>query len=207
MTVRDIRSRGGRSTAIDCDVTVPDMVARAVSKAGTWLGRLDVLVNCVGVGSIDRTEDVSWDEWSRVLSINLSGTFLVTKAALPSLLESRGNVVNVASIAGLNGWRYMAAYAASKGGVIALTKSMAAEYADRLIRFNCVAPGSVDTPLARGLEPPEGADERLLERRRALLRPQIAQPEEIAGAIAYLASAEARFVTGSVLAIDGGATV
>jgi NAD(P)-dependent dehydrogenase (short-subunit alcohol dehydrogenase family) len=149
--------------------------------------------------------EISLADWQRILNVNLTGTFLMARAAIPALLESRGCMVNVASIAALRGWRYMAAYSASKGGVVALTRTLAVEFGRRGVRVNCVCPGSIATPLAAALTPVENADPILMNRGPALLEPPVAQPEEIAGTIAYLVSDEARFVTGSVFTIDGGA--
>jgi meso-butanediol dehydrogenase / (S,S)-butanediol dehydrogenase / diacetyl reductase len=120
-------------------------------------------------------------------------------------LESRGVMINVASIAALRGWRYMAAYAATKGGIVALSRSLAVEYGDRGVRVNVVCPGGIATPLVAALTPVRDAAPELMRRSPALLDPPTAQPEEIAGTISYLAGPEARFVTGSVVVIDGGA--
>lgn len=207
-TADQIRAAGGAALAVRCDVTSPGQISDGIRETVAWGGGLDVAVNAAGVGSIGRTAEVAIEEWQRVLEINLTGTFLVCQRALEPLLDGGGGaVVNVASIAGLSGWRYMAAYAASKGGIVALTRSLAVEYARHGIRFNCVAPGSIDTPLAAALQPPDDADPAVLGRGGALTDPPVSQPEEIADAIAYLASPAARFVVGSVLVIDGGATL
>lgn len=206
-TADEVVEADGSARPVTCDVTRPEQVARAVTEAVSWAGGIDVVANVAGVGSIGHTVGVDFEEWRRVLDINLTGTFLVCQHALPALLDGGGAVVNVASIAGLRGWRYMAAYAASKGGIVALTKSLAVEYGRRGVRFNCVAPGSIDTPLAAALAPPPDADPEVLGRGGALTDPPISQPAEIADAIAYLASPAARFVLGSVLVIDGGATL
>lgn len=206
-TANGISAAGGQACALHVDVAAATSVARAVEEAEGWLDGVDVVVNAAGIGSVGHSHQVAAKDWDAVLAVNLTGTFLMCRQTLPALLRFGGNVVNVASVAGLGGWRYMAAYAASKGGVIALTKSLAAEYAGRGVRFNCIAPGSIDTPLARRLAPPADADAGLLRRRLALVEPARSQPEEVAGAVAYLASSEARFITGSVMVIDGGASL
>ena len=170
-----------------------------------WAGRIDLLANVAGVASYAHTTDVALAEWERIVGINLTGTFLVTRECLPHLVASRGAVVNVASLAGVRGWRYSAAYSAAKGGVVALTRSLAIEYAPAGVRVACVCPGSVDTPLKAGLAPVPDADPRLLGRGGALVDPPVAQPAEVAAAIAYLGSDEARFATGAVLRMDGAA--
>lgn len=203
-TADAIAAAGGRSLPVACDVSDETSIAAAVSAAVDAFGRLDVVVNAAGVAAVAHTLDVSVADWRRMLDVNLTGTFLVTREALPPLLETRGCVVNVASVAGLRGWRYMAAYSASKGGVVALTRSLAVEYGRRGVRVNCVCPGSIATPLAQGLSAPPDADPELLQRARALVDPPVAQPYEVASAVAYLASPAARFITGEVLAVDGG---
>jgi meso-butanediol dehydrogenase / (S,S)-butanediol dehydrogenase / diacetyl reductase len=180
-------------------------VDSAVASVVSWGGRLDLVANVAGVAATAHTTDVTLAEWERILGVNLTGTFLVTRAALPHLIEARGAVVNVASLAGVRGWRYSAAYSASKGGVVALTRSLAVEYARVGVRVSCVCPGSIDTPLRQGLTPLPDADPALASHARALTDPPVSQPEEIAAAIAYLGSAEARFATGAILRLDGAA--
>ncbi|MDX1649994.1 MAG: SDR family oxidoreductase [Myxococcota bacterium] len=165
---------------------------------------LDVLVHAAGVGFAGRIEAVREEDWARVIGVNLSGAFFLTQAALPALLESRGVVVHVASSAGLVGQAYTAPYAAAKAGVVSLVRSMALELAGRGVRVNCVCPGGVDTPLARGLRFPEDAEPDLVRRLLPLL--PLGRPEEVAGAVAWLASDEARYATGSALVLDGGQT-
>ncbi|MET7422946.1 SDR family oxidoreductase [Dactylosporangium sp. NPDC005555] len=192
---------------IVCDLRDEDQVAAAVADAAGWGGRIDLLANVAGVAASAHTTDVTLAEWDRILAVNLTGTFLACRAALPHLVASRGAIVNVASLAGVRGWRYSAAYSAAKGGVVALTRSLAVEYAPDGVRVACVCPGSVDTPLKRSLVPAPDQDPRLAGHARALLDPPVADPAEVAAAIAYLGSAEARFATGAVLRLDGGAGV
>ncbi|GAB3840676.1 SDR family NAD(P)-dependent oxidoreductase [Dactylosporangium cerinum] len=192
---------------IRCDLRDEEQVAAAVADAVEWGGRLDLLANVAGVAASAHTTDVTLAEWDRILAINLTGTFLACRAALPHLVATRGAVVNVASLAGVRGWRYSAAYSAAKAGVVGLTRSLAVEYAPDGVRVACVCPGSVDTPLKRDLVPAPDQDPRLAGHARALLDPPVADPAEVAAAIAYLGSAEARFATGAVLRLDGGAGV
>ena len=219
-TVRRLRDEGARVAALDvtevpaagddvlalrCDVRDETAVAAAVAAAAAWGGRLDLVANVAGVASYQHTSEVTLAEWERIIGINLTGTFLVARAALDALVAARGAIVNVASLAGVRGWRYSAAYSAAKGGVVALTRSLAVELAPAGVRVTCVCPGSVDTPLRAGLGPVPDQHPRLAGHGGALVDPPVADPAEVAAAIAYLGSAEARFATGAVLRLDGGA--
>ncbi len=201
-TIDGIRKAGGQVTGRTCDISSADACDESVAAAIEEFGKLDVLCNVAGVGIYGHATELTTEQWSSVISVNLSGTFYMSRAALPHLLETEGNIVNVASTAGLVGIAYAAAYCASKGGVVAMTKSMAVEFAHRNVRVNCVCPGGVDTPLARTFKVPEGGRPDLLA--RMMLVQKVGSPEEIAGAIAYLASEEARYVNGTAFAIDGG---
>ncbi|MCH7555713.1 MAG: SDR family oxidoreductase [Proteobacteria bacterium] len=192
---------GGRLIPAPGDVGT---VAAAVDR----LGGLDILVNSAGVGhgaSIEDSDEALWDE---TLDVNLKGTFFCIKAALPALRRaSLGAIVNLASDAGLIGELGLAVYCASKGGVVNMTRAMALDLAPE-VRVNCVCPGYVDTDMVRrdGIEKardPVAAEQKVVN--YAPLK-RMATPEEIAMAIVYLASHEARFVTGTALAIDGGSS-
>jgi NAD(P)-dependent dehydrogenase (short-subunit alcohol dehydrogenase family) len=200
-----IAAAGGDASAHVVDVADPAAVAAGIAAVVERFGRLDVVCNIAGLGHFadDRTEP--FDAWHQVISINLTGTFLVSQAALPHLLETGGNIVNTASTAGLKAQPWSAAYSASKGGVIALTQTMALNWAKGGVRVNCVAPGGVETPIAGQFTPPEGADMELMTRIMPLTR--FGQPSELAAAFAYLASDDASYVTGIVLRVDGGMQV
>jgi NAD(P)-dependent dehydrogenase (short-subunit alcohol dehydrogenase family) len=178
-----------------------------VTAAADALGGLDVLVNCAGVAIGGAVDDVTEAMWDQTLDINLKGTFFCTQAAMPFLRESKGNVVNVASDAGLIGEIGLAIYCASKGGVVNLTRALALELAPE-IRVNAVCPGSVETDMLRRDIIEASADPAAAEAALKADVPlnRIAAPAEIAAAILYLASDAARFVTGSALQIDGGTT-
>lgn len=195
----------GRDDGIACDVTDADSCRAAVDIARTQHGRLDVLVNVAGVVVGNRIEDTSPEEWRRVIDVNLTGTFLLSQAAVPALRETRGTIVNMASAAGIQGTPYNAPYCASKGGVIMLTKSMALELAADGVRVNAVCPASVDTPFLHGFQLPGDADLQLLTRSVSPLGGLIT-PEEVAAAVAYLASSDAANVSGTTLVIDGAAS-
>lgn len=194
------------------DVSDPGSCSAAVAAAVGAHGRLDVLCNVAGTLLTRNFLDIRQAEWQRVIAVNLHGVFYLSQVALPHLLASKGNIVNVASTAGVVGIPYGAAYSASKFGVVGLTKSLAAEFASAGVRVNAVAPGNVATPMTAKFELPPNVDRMMFLRLTSLMKatdgqsPAAAQPGEIAGAIAYLASAEAAFVTGSVFVIDAGQT-
>jgi meso-butanediol dehydrogenase/(S,S)-butanediol dehydrogenase/diacetyl reductase len=190
---------------IRCDVTDAASCAAAVAHTIDAYGRLDVLANVAGVGGAAAICDVDPDEWRRVIEVNLTGTFLLSQAAVPALLESTGCIVNMGSVAGLRATPYNAAYCASKGGVVMLTKSMAIELAKSGVRVNAVCPASVDTPFLRNFTIPEGADMSLFARAASPMG-RVIDPTEVAAAVAYLASDDARTVSGTTLVIDGAAT-
>ena len=204
--VDPLEAAGLQAKALVLDVTDAEACRGAVAAAVAYGdGRLDILCNIAGIGQFKHFTDVTQSDWDKVIAVNLTSLFVLSQAALPHLLESKGNIVNMASSAGLVGIAYNAAYCASKGGVVLLTKALAAEYAGRGVRVNAVCPGAVNTPLASHFRAVEGLDMALIGRAHPLT-PYHSEPEEIAGAVAYLASDEARFVTGHTLAIDGAQT-
>ncbi|WP_207791842.1 SDR family NAD(P)-dependent oxidoreductase [Siccirubricoccus phaeus] len=200
-----IRAQGGEAIGLGVDVATPASAAAFVAGAEQALGRLDVLVNSAGVREIVSVLDISFEEWSRVIGINLSGTFLPSQAFARRLVAAQrgGRIVNLASTLGLVAAPNRAAYVASKHGVVGLTKEMAMELGPMGIRVNAVAPGVVRTPLTeRYFQDPEMAD--TIRGIHALGR--WAEPKEIAAAILFLASEECGFMTGSILPVDGGWT-
>ncbi len=202
-TVESIRAGGGRADTALCDVRETESCRAAVAAAVSFLGGLDVLCNIAGVIHYALTSECSDEDWERVIGVNLGGTFRMTRAALPHLRQPHAAIVNLASAAGLQAVPYAAAYCASKGGVVMLTRSLAVEHAKTGPRVNCICPGHVETPLVADFALPEGADGRLFAHITPRM-PTCAQPEDVAALVAYLASDEARFVTGSAFTIDGG---
>lgn len=201
-TVAQIEKTGGRALAIESDAADAGSARAAVATCVEQLGKPNVLCNVAGVGGFARTEDLTLERWELTLGVNLSGTFFMSQACIPYLLECQGNIVNVASLAGLIGQAYSAAYCASKWGVVGLTKALAVEYVKQGLRVNCVCPGGVATPILGNFVPPENGDQELVGR-LSLMRGLI-KPEEVAETIAYLASDAARSVTGVALPIDKG---
>jgi len=203
--VKDIEKAKGRALAVAGSVTDEAHVQAAVAQASRIYGRLDILVNNAGVGAFGKllheTDEATWNE---MLSINLTGTYRMIKAAVPEMIKAGGgSIVNVSSIASLVGIPMTAAYSASKGGMDALTRCVAMDYAQQKIRCNSVCPGLVDTPMASGLIDNKDALAQVMAA-YPLGRP--GTPEEVAKLILYLASDESAWMTGSVIPIDGGMT-
>jgi NAD(P)-dependent dehydrogenase (short-subunit alcohol dehydrogenase family) len=205
-TAADIRAADGVARAFRVDVSDPASVRAAVAAAAKDLGRVTVLVNCAGTGKFANSHEMPYEDWARIIGVNLTGTFLMAQAVLPAMLDGGGNIVNIASNAALMGVPYAAAYCASKGGVVQLTKALADEYMRRGIRVNVVAPGSIATPLQLQFqEIPPGAHPKAISK---LITPLgSAQPEEVAALIAFIASDEGRYMTGAVVPFDGGLTI
>lgn len=204
-----IIAAGGAAVTQQCDVTKQADCAGVVARCRSDFGKLDMLFNNAGIIYREKTAlDTSPEEWDHTLAVNATGTFLMSRAAVPLMIEGGGGaIVNNASYFGLVGGRGTAAYSASKGAVVLLTKAMALDHAADGVRVNCVCAGSVDTPMLQSeMEAMGGEAEvrHLFEAKHPLGR--IARPEEIAAAVLYLASDEAGFITGAALPIDGGLT-
>ena len=188
-------------TTLVGDVSDPAFGPAAVAAALDH-GRLDTVVNSAGILRFEHSHEVTLEGWNQILAVNLTGTFLTCQAALPALLDGGGAIVNVASTAALAAHPWAAAYSASKGGVLALTRTLAIEYATQGLRVNAVCPGSIDTPITGAFALPEGADGKLL--RRIMSPVGMGDPSVVAAAIAYLGSDDAQHVNGADLRIDGG---
>ena len=202
-TAKEARERGAKVESSIVDVCDEAQVRGVVAGAVAGFGRLDVVCNVAGILRFDHTHELALADWSRVIAINLTGTFLVCREAIPHLLATRGNIVNVASTAGMTGHPWAAAYAASKGGVIAMTRALAVEYAQQGVRVNSVCPGSIETPITKAFQIPEGANPKLVRRMMPLTG--FAPPEKVANLVALLASDEGSHITGEEIRIDGGA--
>ncbi len=202
-TAKEIRESGGQAIAFAYDVSDPSAVEAALETTLAEYGQLDTLCNIAGILHFDNTVDLDLEKWNRVLAINLTGTFLMCQAALPALLDGGGgNIVNMASTAGLAGHPWTAAYSASKGGVLALTSTLAVEFGKRGIRANAVCPGGIKTAMHEQFKLPEGGDIELLQRIMPL--DTFRGPEACAALVAFLASEDAAHINGENVRVDGG---
>ncbi|MEW5631507.1 SDR family NAD(P)-dependent oxidoreductase [Streptomyces hydrogenans] len=216
--LKDTAAKAGdaadRLTTVVVNVADEESVRTGVAAAVTALGGLDVLVNAAGVLRSSHTHETSLDSFEQVLRINLTGTFLMIREAIPALLEGDGSaVVNFSSTSALFAHPYMAAYAASKGGIQSMTHALAAEYAKQGIRFTAVQPGSISSGMTDGSGAskqstgpglPADADMSLFMKLAPALGQGFAGPETVAGVVAMLASEDGRFITGTEVRIDGG---
>lgn len=202
-TAKEARERGAKVESSIVDVCDEAQVRAVVAGAVAGFGKLDVVCNVAGILRFDHTHELALADWSRVIAINLTGTFLVCRESIPHLLASRGNIVNIASTAGMTGHPWAAAYAASKGGVIAMTRALAVEYAQQGVRVNSVCPGSIETPITKAFQLPPGGNPKLVRRMMPLTG--FAPPEKVANLVALLASDEGSHITGEEIRIDGGA--
>jgi 3-oxoacyl-[acyl-carrier protein] reductase len=191
---------GDRTVGVAADVADPVQVGAAIAAAETALGPIGILVNNAGLTRDNLLIRLTDEEWDTVLDANLRGAFHTMRALAKGMMKRRsGRIINVSSIVGLIGNKGQANYAASKAGLIGLTKAVAKEYASRNVLVNCVAPGYIETDMTASLPPEAGA--ALLG---AIPLGRLGQAEEVAGAVLFLASDLARYITGQVLVVDGG---
>jgi len=200
----ELRQRGAKCEPVTCNTTHEEEVTAMVRTAVSTFGRVDILVHSAGIRENEKPlTETTLDDWNRLVETNLTGTFLCIKHSVAAMLETGGgSIVTMASISGLRGDPRYSAYAASKAGVISLTRSVAAEFAKKGIRVNCVCPGYVETPMLDIFTQNSSVRASFVRNLQPLGR--LAKPEEIAEAALYFASDRASFATGSVLTVDGG---
>jgi NAD(P)-dependent dehydrogenase (short-subunit alcohol dehydrogenase family) len=201
-TVAQIVSNGDEARAHVCNVGDEASVEACVSACVAHYGSLYALVNMAGILRFDDTQQLQTNDWQKVIDINLTGTMLLCRAVLPHLLQTKGSIVNAASTASLSGLPCGVAYSASKGGVLAMTRSIAVEYAKRGVRANCVCPGDINTGMTDGIDFPKTMDFELMPRIMSLTGAK--GPEVMAGVIAMLASEDGCHITGEDIRVDGG---
>lgn len=200
-TVKEATELGAEAEARVCDVSDPTDVETAVTACIDRFGRLDALCNIAGILRFDHAHDLTLENWNRVIGVNLTGTFLMCKAALPHLVATKGAIVNTSSTSALAGLAYGAAYGSSKAGVLGLTYTLAIEYGKQGVRTNAVCPGSITTPMTSAPDFPEGAHMKLIT--RAMPLDEFRGPETVASVIAFLASADAAHINGERIRVDG----
>jgi len=198
----EIRAKGVRSEWFFADVSVAEQADELVKSAAERLGRLDILVNNAGITRDGLLARMSEADWDRVMSINLKSAFLCSKAASRIMAKQRwGRIINISSVIGLLGNTGQANYAASKAGMIGLMKSLAREYASRSVTANAIAPGYIDTEMTEAL--PDKVKEQIL---KMIPLGTMGSPQDVANAVVFLSGEGARYITGQVIAVDGGMT-
>lgn len=199
--VQGIEQNGGTATAHTFDISDERQVDDCVKACVDAYGKIDTLINMAGILRFDNCHELALKDWQKLIDVNLTGTFLMCRAALPELLKTRGNIVNAASTSSLAGLPWGAAYSATKGGVLSMTRSIAIEYGKRGVRANCVCPGDIKTNIMGSVTFPADADMSLLPRISSLTGEK--GPEVVTGAIALLASDDAVHINGEHIRVDG----
>jgi NAD(P)-dependent dehydrogenase (short-subunit alcohol dehydrogenase family) len=205
---QEINDRGGKGLFINCDVSKDNSCRTAVERTVDHFGRLDILVNGAGIVTRATVLEMSEATWDKILAVNLKSVFLLSRHAIPRMVEAgSGVIINIASGWGLVGGKSAAAYCASKGGVVLLTKAMALDHGPQNIRVNCICPGDTDTPMLESEATALGIPYDQLVKESSHDRPlgRIGTPADIAQAVLFLASSASAYMTGATLVVDGGA--
>jgi NAD(P)-dependent dehydrogenase (short-subunit alcohol dehydrogenase family) len=207
-TADEIRQTGGQAVALTCDVSSPEQVHEAVSRASDWLGPINVLVNNAAIMPAGVLHETSIEDFDRTIAVNLRGTYLTSREIVPIMLEhGGGSIIHMASGTGILGLPGLAAYTATKGAIIALTRAMSTDYAPHGIRVNCVSPGTIDSPMLHEFvakQTNQAAIRQAFDEMHPVGR--VGTIEEVASVFVFLASDEASFVSGANYTVDGGLT-
>jgi meso-butanediol dehydrogenase / (S,S)-butanediol dehydrogenase / diacetyl reductase len=202
-----VQEHGTPAEPVEFDAANPSSCKQMIERAIAVLGGLDILCNIAGIMDWDHLAKFTEERWERILRVNLSGVFHVSRHAMPHLTKTRGNIINMASAAALVGIPYTAAYCASKAGVVAVTKSMAIEFAAAGVRVNAICPTGGKTPMHTHNKFPDGVDMDLLMRNSPkMYGGELCEPEDIAAVVLFVASDEARYISGVALPVDGAQT-
>lgn len=197
-------NKDGAFAIHNCDVSDEQSVQSCIEACIKQFQSIDVLAHLAGILRYAHTVDMSFSDWRKIISVNLDGTFLICRGVLPHLEKTSGNIVNASSSSALMGLPYGAAYGASKGGVLSLTRAIAIEYINRGVRANCICPAGILTPMTKDIKIVEGADQKLFAGHESV-GGKWGTPEEVAAVVAMLASADASHINGEEIRVDGGA--
>lgn len=206
--INEIKSLGGKGIFIQADITQEEEAENAVKKTWETFGHIDILVNNAGAVFSGSVPDTDLANWNLIYHSNVTSTYLMSRFALNYMTkQGSGSIINMGSEAGLKGLKNRAAYCTAKSAIVGFTKAMAVDHSTQGIRVNCISPGAVETPLVKKVieshHDPEGMRQELINRR---LLPFLGSTEDIASCALYLASADARYITGAIISIDGGST-
>lgn len=205
---QEIQKQGGAALALQCDVARAKDAEQAISETSKKFGKFNVLVNNAGTLSVSTVDTITEEDWDRVITVNLKGPFLMSRAALKEFRKiGGGTIVNIGSVLGLVAMKDRAAYCASKGGVTMLTKAMALDHAHENVRVNCICPSIVETELVKGLFDDSEQGKRLKQSRMGTIPlGRFGKPADVADLAVFLASEESSWLTGAAIPLDGGLT-
>ncbi len=206
-TISRIESFGSKAIFVKTDVADPASIEDMVNKTIKTFGKIDILVNNAGISLMKKITEASVEDWDKLNSVNLKGVWLCTRAVAPHMIKANyGKIINISSISGLVGYKWESIYCSTKGGVINMTRELAVELAPEGIYVNCICPGIIETPLYKDIDFPLDDKENLEYTLKAIPMKKIGMPGDIAGAAFFFASEDSSFVTGQILAVDGGYT-
>ena len=206
-TIKEIEKEGGKAIFIETDVTDNDSIENMVEGTLASFGKIDILVNNAGISLMRKITEASIEDWDKLNNVNLKGVWLCTRAVASHMIEAGyGKIINISSISGIVGYKWESIYCSTKGGVINMTRELAVELAPDNIYVNCICPGIIKTPLYDDINFPLDDKDNLEYTLKSIPMKKIGEPGDIAGAAFFFASEDSSFVTGQILAVDGGYT-